>query len=87
LEHLPYDTVKKVLQEFYRVIKPGGRLVLTLDITMDGRYSCIRKPEQLFSIADGFKYGEYQDKPPPDAIRYDECGLYCYHAVMFKEGI
>lgn len=87
LEHLPYDTVKKVLQEFYRVLKPGGRLVLTLDITMDGRYSCIRKPEQLFGIAEGFKYGEYKEKPPPDAIRYDECGLYCYHAIMFKEGI
>lgn len=87
LEHLPYDTVKKVLQEFYRVLKPGGRLIITLDITMDGRYSCIRKPAELFEIAEGFKYGEYQKEPPQDAIRDDVCGLYCYHAVMIKEAL
>jgi ubiquinone/menaquinone biosynthesis C-methylase UbiE len=87
LEHLPYDMVKKVLAEFYRVLKLGGRLVLTLDITMDGRYSCIRKPEQLFNIAEGFKYGEYQRDAPPDAIRNNECGLYCYHAILTKEAV
>jgi SAM-dependent methyltransferase len=87
LEHLPYDMVKRVFAEFYRVLKPGGRLILTLDITMDGRYSCIRKPSQLFDLADGFKYGLYAEKPPPDAIRNDECGLWCYHAVLKKEDL
>jgi ubiquinone/menaquinone biosynthesis C-methylase UbiE len=87
LEHLKIDTVKKALREFYRVLKPGGRLILTLDITMDGRYSCIRKPVELFSIAEGFKYTEYQKDPPQDAIRNNECGLYCYHAVMTKEAL
>lgn len=87
LEHLPYDTVKRVLQEFYRVLKPGGRLVLTLDITMDGRYSCIRKPEQLFGITEGFGFGDYQRDPPANAIRNDDVGLYCYHAVLTKEDL
>lgn len=87
LEHLPFDTVKRVFGEFYRVLKPDGRLVLTLDITMDGRYSCIRRPAELFEIAEGFEYGEYQGDPPPDAIRNDECGLYCYHTVMVKEAL
>lgn len=87
LEHLPYDTVKRVLREFYRVLTPGGRLILTLDITMDGRYSCIRYPEQLFDIADGFKHGEYAGKPPPDSIRNDDVGLYCYHAILTKEDL
>ncbi len=87
LEHLPYDTVKRVLREFRRVLKLGGRLILTLDITMDGRYSCIHKPSELFSIADGFEHGEYAEKPPPDAIRNDDVGLYCYHAILIKEDL
>jgi SAM-dependent methyltransferase len=88
LEHLKKDAVIRSMREFYRVLKPGGRLIITLDLTMDGRYSCIRKPAELFEIAPkGFTYGEYQKEPPADAIREDSCGLYCYHAVFTKEAL
>ncbi len=88
LEHLKKDAAARSLREFYRVLKPGGRLIITLDLTMDGRYSCIRKPAELFEIAPkGFTYGEYQKEPPADAIREDSCGLYCYHAVFTKEAL
>ena len=87
LEHLKKDAVSRSLREFYRVLKPGGRLIITLDLTIDGRYSCIRRPVELFEIAEGFKYAEYQKEPPQGAIRENNCGLYCYHAVMEKEAL
>ena len=87
LEHLKKDAAIQSMKEFYRVLKPGGRLIITMDLTMDGRYSCIRKPEQLFGIAEGFGFGDYQRDPPANAIRNDDVGLYCYHAVLTKEDL
>jgi ubiquinone/menaquinone biosynthesis C-methylase UbiE len=86
LEHIKIDTAKEVFKEFRRVLKPGGRVVLTMDITMDGRYSWARRPSQMFDIC-GLRYGAYENTAPENAIRENECGLYCYHAVLFKEEI
>jgi ubiquinone/menaquinone biosynthesis C-methylase UbiE len=87
LEHIKLKVVKEVMKEFHRVLKPGGRLVLTMDLTMDGRYSCIRHPVELIDISEGFTHGDYENKPPENAIRNDECGLYCYHTVFIKEEV
>jgi ubiquinone/menaquinone biosynthesis C-methylase UbiE len=84
LEHIKIDTVKEVFREFRRILKPGGRVVLTMDITMDGRYSWARNPSQMFNVC-GLKYAEYEDIAPKDAICEDNCGLYCYHAILYKE--
>lgn len=35
LEHIPQTDWKKCVQEFERVLKPGGRLIITLDMNLD----------------------------------------------------
>lgn len=35
MEHIPQDDWKESMQEFQRVLKIGGRLVITLDMTID----------------------------------------------------
>ena len=60
LEHT--DNYAAILDEFHRVLKPGGLLVLTFDLSLDGRFELTRtQANQLlghmltrFTPADGF---------------------------------
>lgn len=82
LEHLQGDVLHKVLEEFYRVLKPGGKLILTCD------YPLI-KPEALFAIAQekGFitKEALEYDHKDKDNIKGQYGGLRCYSMVLEKE--
>jgi len=87
LEHLKKEDAQKALNEFYRILKPGGRTVLTLDIAPKSGYSCIKKAPDLFEMAAGFTFKDYEPKSPPDAIYDRTCGLLCYHAILHKEAL
>lgn len=39
LEHT--DNYRDIIEEFYRVIKPNGKLIITFDVSMDGTYRII----------------------------------------------
>jgi len=59
----------RVLDEFHRVLKPGGLLVVTFDISLDG-YSDIlpREADRLWSrLRDRFKPAEYGMEVSPSA--------------------
>jgi len=82
LEHLQGEELHEVLKEFYRVLKPTGKLILTCD------YPLI-KPEALFAIAEskGFiakEPLEYNHKDK-DNIKGQYGGLRCYSMVLEKE--
>jgi ubiquinone/menaquinone biosynthesis C-methylase UbiE len=46
LEHTPNPV--SVLEEFARILKPGGQLILTIDISIDGKYEISK--ENLFEV-------------------------------------
>jgi ubiquinone/menaquinone biosynthesis C-methylase UbiE len=88
-EHLTKEKAVIVLKEFYRILKPEGLIVLTMDMAIAGdcRYTWISEPDDFFKIVpSGFLYGEYEGNPPQKAIKDDKHGLYCYHTILQKVG-
>jgi 2-polyprenyl-3-methyl-5-hydroxy-6-metoxy-1,4-benzoquinol methylase len=50
LEHLPHW--KQVIEEFFRVLKPGGILILTIDVSLDKRHAIpAKEAEKLVAFA------------------------------------
>jgi 2-polyprenyl-3-methyl-5-hydroxy-6-metoxy-1,4-benzoquinol methylase len=52
LEHCDYNNYVEILEGFVGILKPGGRLLLTVDISLDGRseitrYQCSKLIEHL----------------------------------------
>jgi SAM-dependent methyltransferase len=82
LEHLQGEELHNVLEEFFRILKPNGKLILTCD------YPLI-KPEALFAIAEskGFVTTEplEYDHKCKDNVKGQYGGLRCYSMVLEKE--
>jgi ubiquinone/menaquinone biosynthesis C-methylase UbiE len=89
LEHLSRQQAEATMKEFHRILKPGGRVVLTMDISMSEgrRYSWVHNPQELFDTAKQFKFAPFETTVPDSAIKDHKHGLYCYHAVLYKEDI
>jgi SAM-dependent methyltransferase len=89
LEHLSRAQAEATLREFHRILKPGGRVVLTMDLSMTEarRYAWVYSPAEFFELAEGFKYAPYEIVVPDNAIKDYTHELYCYHAVLYKEDI
>ena len=51
IEHIPYPDVQRVIREWYRVMRPGGRLVIECpDLEQDLKDYLAGNEERLFSI-------------------------------------
>ncbi|SFJ12713.1 Methyltransferase domain-containing protein [Paenibacillus sp. UNC496MF] len=83
LEHLSPADFGAALSEFYRTLKPRGKLLLTFDYpTVDlGRF-------RAAALASGFEFaGAFDDALPADAVTSDLWGrLYCFRALLLKPG-
>jgi len=81
LEHVGFDTRVNAIKEFYRCLKTGGKLLLTVD------YPDVNL-EEMYSIIDstGFKYERVKNLTPLDnAIRSGwHGGISCYHFELTK---
>lgn len=82
LEHLDPSTRLKSLQEFARVLRPDGRLVLTFDVPEI-------EPEQLTTLlseADLAIDGPLSTERPEDAVYTTMYGpaIYCFRALIKK---
>ena len=71
LEHT--DDFPAILDEFARVLRPGGLLVLTFDISLDGRTEIPREKARdlLRAVAERFDIGDQTDLPG-ELSRLDE---------------
>jgi len=88
LEHLTRGNAEQGLKEFKRILKPGGRAVITIDASLygDTRYTWARDPDTFFkALPAGMNYSAYEKTMPDNAIKETTCGLTCYHAVLYKE--
>ena len=81
LEHTGLQIRENAIKEFYRCLKSGGKLLLTVD------YPDVNL-EEMYSIIDatGFKYEKNKDLMPFDnAIRSGwHGGITCYHFELTK---
>jgi ubiquinone/menaquinone biosynthesis C-methylase UbiE len=83
IEHMDKDTIKKGLKECCRILKNGGKLIITADFPSTS-------PEEIIGIAkeSGFIVdGDYNyDLPLSDAITSTYFGsrLFCYSIVLKK---
>lgn len=83
LEHLSQDALKKSMKEFYRIIKPKGKVILTFD------YPIIRLSRFMKIVKEcGFEfYGKIITEMPKNAIYSDDHKkqrLFCYRALLTK---
>ena len=83
IEHLPKALVSKCISEFYRILKKGGKLYLTIDypdMTPDDMLNiCI---ENGFILSEKCDYTIYEDCISSD---YFEKPLKCYNMILKKE--
>jgi len=81
LEHVDTYTKEEAMKEFYRCLKKGGKLLITVD------YPDVNI-EEIYQIADmcGFSYKRGKDSEPPSgAIKsVYHGGIYCYHFELTK---
>lgn len=81
LEHLSDQDQLTALQQFHRVLKPGGRLVLTFDYPMVDL-------DLLYNYATNAGFvcpASFTGNLPPDALRSEIWGtLYCFRALLQK---
>ena len=82
LEHLPPEAVKSAFDEFRRVLKDDGMIILTFDfpaINLELLGGLIKES--------GLKFAEEADYKLPEDALYTTMwgGLYCFRAVLFKE--
>ena len=80
LEHLDPESRRDALLEFYQVLKPGGKLIMTLDYPTSD-------PQELAGMLKdcGFSFaGEVDFAIPDDAISIGD--LKCYRVVCVKGG-
>ncbi len=82
LEHMDKDSMFQAFQEFQRVLKDDGLVILTFD------YPDIQFPnlEEAISQADLQFYGDVSFELPTDALysRFHPPTLYCFRAVLKK---
>lgn len=91
LEHVIDDEDKrKILLEFYRILSPKGRIILTFDVSQNPAYSSISNPEQIVSYIDGLFNINLEET---DFAIYEDClkGVYSngeetlvYHMILTK---
>lgn len=80
LEHLAPVSRRDALVEFYSVLKPGGKLIMTLDYpTADPKDISVAAVKCGFSFA-----GDFDFTIPDDAISAGD--LRCYRLVFVKGG-
>jgi SAM-dependent methyltransferase len=80
LEHLSAYDVSLALQEFRRVLKDNGWLIITFDVPgLDPEF-------MVATVADlGFKFiGSIETRKPEKAIWSDRCQLNCFRAILAK---
>lgn len=80
LEHLSQDDQRKTLAEFARVLKCGGRLVLTMDYPTVNVHTFSQQVVEY-----GFSFiGDLDTEYPDDALRNDAWGLSCFRMVLVR---
>ncbi len=78
------------LREFYRLLKPGGLLVITCDSKYDDekplpKYPGVTFPKLFDAIQEaGFRLPDDMDMSLEDAVHNDEWNLACWHMVVEK---
>ena len=78
LEHMNPDQRVKAIREFHRVLKPDGKLILTVDYP-----SC--NLEDIYTVLKGFKTGEINmDMDNAISSTYFGGVLWCYHIIADK---
>jgi ubiquinone/menaquinone biosynthesis C-methylase UbiE len=86
LEHLENNIILDGLNEFYRVLKNDGKVLLTLDYPTKEPKDIIQMVKQV-----GFKIdGKYSYTLPKNAIYSDYFGkirLYCFNMVLVKKDL
>ncbi|NPV92171.1 MAG: class I SAM-dependent methyltransferase [Firmicutes bacterium] len=87
IEHLGKDHTREAMKEFYRILKPGGRAVITLDITLDPSFLTvwIKHPQEFIEIIpEGFDYGETDVERPEDLLVCKGYNLCTFRMVLHK---
>jgi SAM-dependent methyltransferase len=79
LEHLSEEVQLKSLEEFYRTLKPQGKLILTCDYPDVKPAVLIQKAEQV-----GFSIGAHDYDIPHDAIHEPHMNLRCFSMILAK---
>lgn len=88
LEDLGYFGMRDALKEFARLLKPGGRIIITFDVQYDldkplGKYPGVVYPELMASL-DGNKLvtdGSFEYNKT-NAVHHDGFNLCCAHMVV-----
>lgn len=83
VEHMDVESQTNTLKEFYRVLRNGGKIVLTMDIPS------VNLNEFLVTARwTGFQFmGKVSMECPEDAIYSEKYGINCFRIVMRKETV
>jgi len=83
LQH-EWHYAEEILREFKKVLKPNGKIILTIDFPTMQFYRLEEIAKRVGLVIDG-KEGKHNAKIPDNAIKADYYNLMCYHAVLEKK--
>lgn len=79
LEHVGWERADKALQEWWRVLKPGGQLMLKIPEVEDCFKKYIETPPDQVAVRQWYKYTVYgiqkSQGGEPDEAQYHRCGF------------
>ncbi len=95
VEHLDRKAFAGSLREFLRVLRPGGRLVLTADLPYNRRKRSLYTAgwlkdvkTLLAAVPPAFRAsGPVEQEPGPDAVRNERFNLCVFHIVFSKQAL